>query len=140
MAHIITAPKRMKLAPILFAIGIGLSACATVAQDAQTPIVDNGPVGLGQRVYVDGPVVTPLQVLEDSRCPANVMCVWAGQVRLKVRVATGRKSREMILINNQPVQVADGQLTLTGVTPDKVVGSPGMPPPYRFTFQFHGGL
>ena len=28
--------------------------------------------GLNQRVYVDGPYVTPLAVVEDSRCPVGV--------------------------------------------------------------------
>ena len=28
-----------------------------------------------------------LEVLEDSRCPKDVVCVWAGQARVKVRIS-----------------------------------------------------
>lgn len=36
---------------------------------------------LGQTVNLGGPKVTPLAVLEDSRCPKEARCIWAGRVR-----------------------------------------------------------
>ena len=38
---------------------------------------------IGQAVYVDGPIIKPIAVIEDSRCPAEVQCVWPGRVRIK---------------------------------------------------------
>lgn len=97
---------------------------------------------LGQTVPVDGPKVTPLAVLEDSRCPMNARCVWAGQVRLKVRVHLGAGDRELELTSGKPAQVADGTLELVEIRPDRVAGEGQSldPAAYRFGFKFMGGL
>jgi hypothetical protein len=39
---------------------------------------------IGEAVYVDGPIIKPVAVIEDSRCPKGVDCVWAGRVRIKM--------------------------------------------------------
>ncbi|MDB5726229.1 MAG: hypothetical protein JWQ16_2983 [Novosphingobium sp.] len=96
--------------------------------------------GLGETVGVDGPRVTPLEVLEDSRCPMNARCVWAGQVRLKVRVHLGAGDVERELTSNKLVPVADGTLELVEVRPDRVAGETLDPKNYRFGFKFMGGL
>lgn len=96
--------------------------------------------GLGETVAVDGPRITPLEVLEDSRCPMNARCVWAGQVRLKVRVHLGARDEERELTTNKPVPVADGTLELVEVQPDRVAGETLDPKNYRFGFRFMGGL
>lgn len=95
---------------------------------------------LGEAVQVDGPRVTPLQVLEDSRCPMNARCVWAGQVRLKVRVHLGARDEERELTSGKPIPVADGALELVEVQPDRVAGETLDPKNYRFGFKFMGGL
>jgi hypothetical protein len=96
--------------------------------------------GLGQSVLVGGPRGTPLEVLEDSRCPMNARCVWAGQVRLKVRIHLGSGDEERELTSNKPVPVADGMLELVDVQPDRVAGETLDPKNYRFGFRFVGGL
>lgn len=97
---------------------------------------------LGETVAVDGPKVTPLAVLEDSRCPMNARCVWAGQVRLKVRVHLGAGDRDLELTSGKPLPVADGTLELVEVRPDRVAGEGQSldPRDYRFGFKFMGGL
>ncbi|MCJ2177397.1 hypothetical protein [Novosphingobium album (ex Hu et al. 2023)] len=98
---------------------------------------------LGQTVSVDGPQVTPLKVLEDSRCPANARCVWAGQVRLRVRVKTGTRHRDLEVTSGKQVQVADGTLELVEVRPDKFTNENSgavEPAAYRFGFRFVGGF
>jgi hypothetical protein len=43
--------------------------------------------GIGQTADLGGGLrVRPLEVLEDSRCPQNARCVWAGRLRLRVAV------------------------------------------------------
>ena len=127
---------------------------ATEAQNEQSHEHHNpaiGPVEIGQSIIVDGPKVTPIRVLEDSRCPTNVMCVWAGQVRLLVKVEGGNWSKELEISTIKPVQVADGTLTLRQVEPQRTIGKgpsgqeeggqPALnPPPYKFWFSFAGGL
>lgn len=97
---------------------------------------------LNQTVTVDGPRVTPLEVLEDSRCPMNARCVWAGQLRLRVRIESGTGGT-VELTTGKPAHVADGTLELVGVQPDKMTGTGNHGAvalsEYRFGLRFMGG-
>ena len=115
-----------------------LAGCVT----AQAPTNIDGTVTarLGQKVDLGGPRVTPLQVLEDSRCPMEARCVWAGRVRLSVRVTTGAGSSVREIASDKPMRVADGQLELVNVMPPKSTQHPVRPRDYRFMFRFSGGF
>jgi hypothetical protein len=95
---------------------------------------------LGRTAYVDGPRVTPLRVIEDSRCPMEARCVWAGRVRIEARVRTGGRSRIRELTLGEPLAVADGQLELASVMPARSVRRAIRPRDYRFGLRFDGGL
>lgn len=117
---------------------MGGSACATIP-----PVKSDGiDVAFGQTAYVDGPKIRPIKLIEDSRCPMNARCVWAGRVRISVGFVKSDGEREVELTLGEPVSVADGQLTLTAVTPSKMAGEGRAlaPSDYRFSFQFAGGL
>ena len=94
----------------------------------------------GQTTYVDGPRVTPVRLLEDSRCPMEARCVWAGQVRIEARVRTGRSVRLRELTLGKPLRVADGMLELASVMPPRSTQHPLRRRDYRFGFRFDGGL
>jgi hypothetical protein len=68
--------------PLLAALG--LAACATVPTAA--PIRDDGLAHLGEATRVGKLVVTPRLVVEDSRCPINARCVWAGRAVVRTDV------------------------------------------------------
>lgn len=80
-----------------------------VAEDQEcTAPADTGGValgkpftlGFGQQVDVPGAGLTLLfrDVLEDSRCPANVNCIWGGRARIQVSVSlNGMHIAEMTL-------------------------------------------
>lgn len=123
----------------LFALP-ALAACVTVYPPDKPVAPGLVYARLGQVVTVGGPRVTPLAVLEDSRCPAGVQCVWAGRVRLSVRigVAQGATVREIVM--GMPLPVADGALTLVDVLPEPRRDKPPAPEDYRFGFRFDGGL
>ncbi|GEM_PF-1894821 len=104
----------------------------------------NGPplayTRIGETISVGGPKVTPLALLEDSRCAEGTQCVWAGRLRARVRVDLGSGPREMEMTLGQPVQVADGQLDLLDALPHPVGGKKPAPLAYQFGFRFMGGL
>ena len=100
-----------------------------------------GPVRLGQVAYVGGPRVRADRIIEDSRCPVEVQCVSEGRLIVLVTVLGGGWSQQRSIMLGTPVHVADGSLTLVAATPAKRLAPPsGTPAPYRFTFQFQGGL
>lgn len=54
---------------------------------------------MGNTVQFENAAVKFIKVLEDSRCPKDVTCIWAGQVKLLVEVTEkGKNSKEMELL------------------------------------------
>ncbi|MDF7773863.1 hypothetical protein P1X14_01280 [Sphingomonas sp. AOB5] len=125
--------KPLLLLPLSF-----LTACAATV--AATPALPEGPARIGETVRVDGPTVRPLAIVEDSRCPVDVACIWAGRLVIRAEIGTGRGKQEMVLTLGEPVPVADGMLTLRDATPVTRHGQPLKPGDYRFTFAFAGGF
>ena len=110
---------------------LALGACTSVAA------VPAGPAAIGQVTAVESLQVRPLELLEDSRCPASVQCIWAGQVRLLVEVTRSdgaHQQRELTL--GKPQNIDWGLLTLADVQPAKVTPGTTDPRQYRFTFRF----
>lgn len=127
-----------RLAILALPAALALSACATT-RDA--PLQDGSDVALGEKAYVDGPLVQLVEVVEDSRCPMNARCVWAGRVRVKMLWIRGNGEKQPFEATlGEPVQLADGQFTLESVRPEKMTGAAIKPRDYRFAFRFAGGL
>lgn len=98
-------------------------------------------IALGELAYADGPLIQPVRVLEDSRCPVDVRCAWAGTVRVKMRWRrpTGRiEDFEVRLGDRTPL--ADGSVMLMAVRPERHSSRPIERRDYRFDFRFDGGL
>jgi hypothetical protein len=137
---------------LVLAVLLFPAACATapapIAVPDSTAAAANGDLSppvrarLGETARVDGPKVTPLAVLEDSRCPMNARCVWAGRVRIRARIDLGSGSQFREMTQGEPIQVADGSLELVEIQPDKpMAGQAGLEDPdYNFGFRFMGGL
>jgi len=114
-----------------------LAACATV------PPVDTSGLSwarMGETVNVGGPTVTPLKLVEDSRCPKDVRCVWAGRVVVSATISTPTMKLTRDLTLGEPFRVADGTLTLAEVQPGRNRATASTPGNYRFGFRFDGGI
>ena len=122
---------RLALTPMICTI----AGCATISS-AQP---HEGPVRIGQIAYVGGPSVRPIKLIEDSRCPSGVVCVWAGRLVVHVEVRGGAWKKQLDLPLGQGQHVADGELTLISVTPEPRSDLKIAPTDYRFTFAFAGG-
>lgn len=56
-------------------------------------------IPLGETVVIKGVSLKFLKVIEDSRCPKDVTCVWAGQAKVLVEVnSTGKESNQVELL------------------------------------------
>lgn len=120
----------MKRAALL--IALMLAGCASA------PGLARPTAAIGQLAIVEGLRVRPLAIIEDSRCPINVVCVWAGRiiVRTEIRGSATRETRDLELGKPQPI--AGGTLALTAVEPGTLAGNKVPPSAYRFTFSFGG--
>ena len=121
--------------PLATLATVALTACASVPPANPSPTA-----AIGQIAYVNGLKVRPLSVIEDSRCPQNARCVWAGRLIVRTEVIGGswRQTRDLEL--GKPQHIADGSLTLVGGSPEKTAGAETDPRAYRFTYDFQGGL
>lgn len=89
-----------------------------------------GVMGINQTATVAGVVITPIEVLEDSRCPTDVQCIQAGTVRVKARIA--QETYEFTLGTAQVI--GGSAITLTQVSPSPISTSTISNSAYRFTF------
>jgi hypothetical protein len=79
--------------------------------------------------------VVPLEVVEDSRCPIDVVCIQAGTVRLLARVTTSFGEKTLIFTLGRPEVVDDSAIELTLVLPTTRSTAPIEKADYRFTFK-----
>jgi hypothetical protein len=103
----------------------------------EAPFRERGAVvaHLNEEVRVGDIRVKVLEVLEDSRCPPDVACVWAGRVRLRVAI---NGASEHVMGTDQPVTVGRQCVVLVGVAPIRWSSPPaGVDPnePKRFAFR-----
>ena len=134
----------MRNLALIAALGAALAACSTF-DDA--PLVE-GPVpqpqetmvALGQNVFVAPRLVaTPVRVYEDSRCPINARCVWAGRLILETRI-DGQDWQEMRYFTlGEPQWVRDRYVTLVAAEPGQMAGRETAPAAYRFAFASQEG-
>lgn len=92
-------------------------------------------VKIGETVSVLGISITLNEVLEDSRCPRGVECVWAGQVRLASTVTSGLGSAEHVFIEREVFTTETEEITLLQATPSPREGVTLQPAEYVFTFE-----
>ncbi|WP_230293436.1 hypothetical protein [Croceicoccus sp. Ery5] len=116
-----------------------LAGCAGYAGDA--PIVEGGPVAaegsavaLGQPVAAGDVVLTPMAVIEDSRCATGTQCVWAGRAVVTTRI-DGAGWRETVdLVAGDSTAVRDYGIILAHVAPERTAGGDIAAGDYRFIF------
>ena len=126
---------------LLLLAPLALAGCVTPGTPASSPDASGlSYARLGETVTVGGPRVTPLALIEDSRCPQDVRCVWAGRVRIKATISTPTMKLTRELTLGEPFAVADGMLTLAEVRPARQKDSGIALADYRFGFRFDGGI
>ncbi|WP_225010238.1 hypothetical protein [Novosphingobium percolationis] len=84
-----------------------------------------------------GPVsVRADEVVEDSRCPMNARCVWAGRVVLAATVTQEGRAQQRKLVLGEPALVRGGAIMLDSVEPPTRTDTPIKPGDYRFHIRF----
>ena len=127
-----------------------LSACVTVPSQGPT----RATVRLGEAARLGPLGIRALSVVEDSRCPALVRCVWQGRLVVRVMaddpVALRRQggpdapatavAQEVDLTLGDPAKPVLGhRIALIEAAPGKAADQPIRPQDYRFTFSLDGG-
>lgn len=120
----------MKATPILLAMV--LASCATA--HPPSPVAGAATAGFGQAAVVGSLQVRPISLVEDSRCPANVQCVWAGRLTVLAEIEGVPGTETAALTLGTALDLGPVSVTLVAAAPDKVEGKPIERGEYRFTF------
>ncbi len=115
---------------------LALTACATLP--AAAPVRSDGLARLGEATRVGALVVTPRLMVEDSRCPINARCVWAGRAIVRADVAGAGWHETRSLTLGERITTHGLPLALTSVEPGKMAGQQPRPPQPTL-FGFEGG-
>jgi hypothetical protein len=104
-------------------------------ESGSTGNVMNVNARMGQMVSALGIKLTPIEVVQDSRCPKDVQCVWAGTVQIKVSLASGSGTASQTLELGKPFTTEAEEITLTEVEPTRASTDPISAKDYLFHFQ-----
>ncbi len=124
--------KHFALIPLA---ALALTGCATLGPDSDGIT----RARFGETARIDDLRITPLKLIEDSRCPRDVQCVWAGQVRISTLITWQSRVQQIELTQGRPVPIANGTLVLVEVTPETRSNATINPRDYRFGFRFMRG-
>ena len=82
---------------ILTAVTILGLAAMVMASDAEELVVRKGQEKTSSRGKI---TVKFVEIVEDSRCPPDVECVWAGNAKIRITLAKGRKAAKTFELNS----------------------------------------
>ncbi len=78
--------------------------------------------------------IKPVAIEEDSRCPSDVQCFWAGIVRVKIQVVSTAGISTNLITSNQVLAIDKKRIILRSVVPEKRSDSQIDIDNYRLTF------
>ena len=129
----------MSKRPLLLVLPILLAACAqTLEGPLRGPLVAEGnPVRFGTSTEVAGLIVTPMRVVEDSRCPINARCVWAGRITVETMVDGPGWRDTLPLTLGEPQVVGGYRLALVSAEPGRLT-TEDAPEAEHYRFVYEG--
>ena len=121
-------------APLL-ASAFALAGCAAIPDAGSSALPEGSIVALNQSVRVGPLVATPLELVEDSRCPINARCIRAGDAIVKTRLSDGSSSVTANLKLGEPAQALGHAVQLSSVEPGRMTNESPAPRDYRFAYE-----
>ncbi|MDD5321662.1 MAG: hypothetical protein PHD43_13825 [Methylococcales bacterium] len=98
-------------------------------------------LGIGQTVSIEGEklVIKFKAVLEDSRCPVNVVCVWAGNGKVEFEILDIDGQNKTVILNTEEeprgTTLKGHKLTLISLNPPRIDGVSISPGDYSVTLR-----
>lgn len=91
----------MKQFILLIIFMIFIFAISISAQTKNAKLNEKISLGANQKAHVKSDKLTIefVKVLEDSRCPVDVDCVWAGSAKVQIKVSKGKAAAQAFELN-----------------------------------------
>lgn len=101
--------------------GLLLLALTAAAAPVFAKRAQDVKVQINKQIKANGLTIEFVELVEDSRCPVDVDCIWAGNAKINVRVSKNGKSK-LIELNTMPETViasyAGYKFKLKGLLPE----------------------
>ena len=114
---------------------------AASAGDYKILISKEFSIGIGQTASMEENklVIKFKAVLEDSRCPVNVLCEWAGNGKVELEILDLDGQNKTVILNTEDeprtTTLAGHKLTLISLSPPRVDGVSISPTDYSVTLR-----
>lgn len=119
-------------APVTNTPSTGISTSITPTPSEKN--LETIKIQLGKTKSALGVFITPERILEDSRCPVDVQCIQAGQVRLSATIKSKAKASKIEFKSDAKVTFENFEITLVDVKPVTHSGKKIASKDYIFTF------
>ncbi|MBX4195570.1 hypothetical protein KW796_01260 [Candidatus Parcubacteria bacterium] len=109
-----------------------------IGQNPGTSVIpEEGEVSLrlGETATFRNLTLTPVSVVEDSRCAEGVQCIQAGRVRVNTEIISGLGMSGMTIEAGKSVTTEAQKITLISVTPYPKAGTAIRSDDYRFVYR-----
>ena len=92
-------------------------------------------VAIGSPVWAGDAILTPLAIIEDTRCPADVQCFHGGELTVSTRIAATQGTQPGPLTLGDPYAVMGRTYVLATAAPLPTAGGDIPAGDYRFVFE-----
>lgn len=92
-------------------------------------------VAIGSPVWAGDAILTPLAIIEDTRCPADVQCFHGGELTVSTRIAATHWTQTAPLTLGDPYEVMGRTYVLATADPLPTAGGDIPAGDYRFVFE-----
>jgi hypothetical protein len=124
-------------------IAIAVAVCAACSPSGPTARLDENFVlapGESARVTSADVTIRFVAVRSDSRCPADAICIQAGEAIIRIDVLpstgdAGARTYDLHTANSQPVRHGDVSIALVELSPYPFASRPTQPGDYRATLR-----
>ena len=107
--------------------------CPSVSSSPTTS-TERTTATLNQTIALQGIMITPMRVVQDSRCPVDVQCIQAGTVQLSVQLQQGNDVQVLTLTLGGKMEFAGKLVELVAVRPSPNSKKSILASEYQFDF------
>ncbi len=124
------------LAPL--ALAIGVAGCVAIPDSpiaGQNAAEQGTAVAIRESVWVGKAVATPIEVIEDNRCPIDAVCVQAGRLVVETRIDGPGWRQTLPLTLGKVHEVRGVSIMLEQATPGRRADNAPRQTEYRLIFK-----
>lgn len=119
------------VSPLVACHSTGTSAPRAASLNQEIQLAPGERAAFGQPAALE---VEFVRVVEDSRCPSDTTCVWAGEVKVQLSIHSGAsETSSQEIVAGQHADVDGYRVRVLNVQPEPVSTSKIAPEEYRVT-------